>query len=130
MPAPVARFRRVLLCVALLALALATAALAGNGGLAPPPPASPSAANIRDIYWLILGVTAGIFLLVIVTLLIFIVRYRSRGRAREVEGAQVRGHTKLELAWTAGPVLILAVIAGFVFWKVSDLDAPDRVERR
>ena len=58
-----------------------------------------------------------------IPLLLFIVRYRSRGRPREVEGPQVRGHTNLELAWTAGPVIILAVIAAFVFWKVSDLGA-------
>ena len=118
-----ARFRRVLLCVALLALAVTTAALAGNGGLAPPAPASPNAGNIRDIYWLILAISVGIFLVVMVPLAIFLVRYRSRGRPREVEGPQVRGHTNLELAWTAGPVIILAVIAAFVFWKVSDLGA-------
>ena len=54
----------------------------------------------------------------------FVVRYRSSGRPREVEGPQVRGHTNLELAWTAGPVVILlAIIAGFVFWKVSDIGA-------
>ena len=35
----------------------------------------------------------------------------------------MRGHTKLELAWTAGPVILLAIIAGFVFWKVSDIGA-------
>jgi cytochrome c oxidase subunit 2 len=119
----VARFRRVLLCVALLALAVSTAALAGNGGLAPPAPASPDASNIRDIYWLILAISVAIFLVVMIPLLLFIVRYRSRGRPREVEGPQVRGHTNLELAWTAGPVIILAVIAAFVFWKVSDLGA-------
>lgn len=118
-----ARFRRVLLCVALLALGVTTAALAGNGGIAPPAPASPNAANIRDIYWLVLAISVGIFLVVMVPLVIFLVRYRSRGRPREVEGPQVRGHTNLELAWTAGPVLILAVIAAFVFWKVSDLGA-------
>jgi cytochrome c oxidase subunit 2 len=123
MPAPVRRPRRVLLCFALLALVLVPAALAGNGGLAPPAPASPSAGHIRDIYWLILAMTGAIFLLVVATLVVFLVRYRSRGRPREVEGAQVRGHTKLELAWTAGPVVLLAVIAGFVFWKVSDLSA-------
>jgi cytochrome c oxidase subunit 2 len=106
----------------LLALGLAGTATAGNGGLAPPSPASPGAAHIRSIYWLILGVTAAIFLLVEVTLVVFMVRYRSRGRAREVEGAQVRGHTKLELAWTAGPVLILAVIVGFVFYEISGVN--------
>ena len=123
MPAPVRRPRRFFLCFSLLALALAPAALAGNGGLAPPDPASPSASHIRDIYWLILAMTGAIFLLVVVTLIVFLVRYRSRGRPRDVEGAQVRGHTNLELAWTAGPVVLLAVIAGFVFWKVSDLSA-------
>jgi cytochrome c oxidase subunit 2 len=122
MPPPVARFRRVLTCVALFALGLAGAAAAGNGGLAPPSPASPGAAHIRSVYWLILGVTAGIFLLVEVTLVLFVVRYRSRGRARDVEGAQVRGHTKLELAWTAGPVLILAAIVSFVFYEISGIN--------
>jgi cytochrome c oxidase subunit 2 len=119
----VARFRRVLFCVVLLALAVTAAAFAGNGGLAPPAPASPQAHSIRDIYWLVLAITAAIFVLVIGALLIFVVRYRSRGRPREVEAPQVHGHTNLELAWTAAPLLILAVIAGFVFWKVSDLGA-------
>ena len=123
MPPPVRRLVRVLSCLTLLALATSAAATAGNGGLAPVSPASPEAKHIRDVYWLILGVTGGIFLLVIVTLLLFVVRYRSKGRPRELEGSQVRGHTKLELAWTAGPVVLLAIIAGFVFWKASDIGA-------
>ena len=123
MPPPVRRFVRVLVCVALLALALAGAALAGNGGVAPPSPASPNARNIRDIYWLISGITGGIFVLVVGLLVVFVIRYRSRGRPREVEGPQIRGHTNLELGWTAVPVVLLAIIAGFVFWKVSDLGA-------
>ena len=96
-------------------------ALAGNGGVAPPAPASPNAGGIRDVYWLILGITGGIFLLVETALVLFIVRYRSRGRPREVEGPQVIGHTNLELAWTAGPILILAAIAAFVFYKVAGI---------
>jgi cytochrome c oxidase subunit 2 len=123
MPAPVRRLVRVLICLTVLALAVATTAAAGNGGLAPVSPASPNAKNIRDIYWLILGITGGIFVLVVGTLLLFVVKYRSKGRSREIEGPQVRGHTNLELAWTAGPVILLAIIAGFVFWKVSDIGA-------
>ena len=123
MPPPVRRFVRVLTCLTVLALAAVATAAAGNGGLAPVSPASPDAKSIRDIYWLILAITGGIFVLVTGTLLIFIVRYRSKGRPRELEGPQVRGHTKLELAWTAGPVILLAIIAGFVFWKVSDIGA-------
>jgi cytochrome c oxidase subunit II len=121
MPPPVRRSAFVLSVT--IALAVAGTALADNGGVAPPSPASPNARNIRDVYWLILGVTGGIFVLVTTTLVLFVVRYRSRGRPRELEGPQVRGHTNLELAWTAGPVVILAVIAGFVFWKVSDIGA-------
>ena len=123
MPPPVRRFVRVLTCLTVLALAVATAAAAGNGGLAPVSPASPDAKNIRDIYWLILAISIAIFVLVAGLLLVFVVRYRSHGRPRELEGPQVRGHTKLELAWTAGPVILLAIIAGFVFWKVSDIGA-------
>ena len=109
------------MCVALLALALAGAALAGNGGFAPLAPASPNEKGIRAVYWLILGLTGGIFVLVESALVLFVVRYRSRGRPREVEGPQVIGHTNLELAWTAGPVLILAAIAAFVFYKVAGI---------
>ena len=115
------RLLPVVVCVALLALALAGAALAGNGGIAPLAPASPNEGGIRSIYWLILGFSGFIFLLVEVALVVFIVRYRSRGRGREVEGPQVIGHTNLELAWTAGPVLILAVIAAFVFYKAGGI---------
>ena len=116
------RFVFVLAAPTLLALVLAGIAAAGNGGIAPPDPASPGAAHIRDIYWLILGVTGGIFVLVEGALILFVVRYRSRGRPREVDGPQIRGHTNLELAWTAGPVVLLAIIAGFVFFKVSSID--------
>jgi cytochrome c oxidase subunit II len=123
MPAPVRR-SVVLTCVALLALALAGAAAAGNGGLAPPAPASPGASGIRAVYWLILGITGGIFLLVEGALLLFVVRYRSRGRPRELEGPQIRGHTNLEVGWTIVPVLILAVIAAFVFYKISGIENP------
>jgi cytochrome c oxidase subunit 2 len=123
MPTPVRRSVFVLSCVAMLALVAAAAAVAGNGGVAPPEPASTNADQIRDVYWLILGVTGGIFLLVEICLVLFVVRYRSNGRPRDVEGPQIRGNTRLEWAWTAAPVLILAVIAAFVFWKVSDINA-------
>jgi len=125
MPPPVRR--SVFVLSVTLVLVLTGTALAGNGGLAPPAPASPDAKNIRDIYWLILAISVGIFVLVVGSLLIFIVRYRSKGRPRELEGSQVHGHTKLELAWTAGPVILLAIISGFVFWKVSDIGATSSI---
>lgn len=107
--------------VVLVALATAGVAAAGNGGFAPVAPASPNATHIQHAYFLILGFTAAIFLLVESLLVIFIVKYRSRGRSRAVEGAQVHGHTRLELMWTAGPVVILAIIAGFVFYELPNI---------
>lgn len=104
-----------------LALALAGAALAGNGGIAPPAPESPNADRIRDSYWLILGITGGIFVIVESALVVFLVRFRGRGRPREAEGPQIIGHSRLELIWTVVPVMILAGIASFVFYKLPGI---------
>lgn len=127
MPSPVRRkpFAVTSLVLA-LAFALVDTALAGNGGIAPPEPASPSAESIRDVYWLLLGIAAVIFVLVESALILFIVKYRSRGRPREDEGPQVIGHHRLEILWTAIPVLILVVIGSFVFYKLPGIEnTPD-----
>jgi cytochrome c oxidase subunit 2 len=53
------------------------------------------------------------------------VRYRRGRRARDAEGPQVHGATRLELIWTAVPVVILAGIATFVFYKLPGIkDVP------
>jgi cytochrome c oxidase subunit 2 len=73
----------------------------------------------------VMALTGAIFVLVEGVLIYFVVKYRSRGRGREIEGAQVHGHTRLELMWTAGPVLILAAITAFVFYKLPGIkDVP------
>jgi cytochrome c oxidase subunit II len=111
--------------VVLLALAAAGAAAAANGGFTPQSAHSPNAHRINDAYYLILGFTSAIFVLVETALVVFVWRYRSRGRPRTVEGVQVHGHTRLELIWTVAPVVILAVIAGFVFYKLPGIsDTP------
>lgn len=117
--------RKLLPLVFAVLLALATAGVAGaaNGGFTPVQPASPNAVHIQHVYYLILGFTAAIFVLVESLLVVFVWKYRSRGRARAVEGAQVHGHTRLELMWTAGPVLILAIIAAFVFYQLPNVDS-------
>jgi cytochrome c oxidase subunit 2 len=120
--------RRKLLTFVLAVLAvLATAgiAAAGYGGLAPVAPASPNAHHIVTAYWVIVGFTAAIFLLVEGLLVVFIWKYRSRGRPRTVEGPQVHGHTRIEIIWTVIPALILATIAAVVFALLPKIaDAP------
>jgi cytochrome c oxidase subunit II len=120
MPAPVRRSLALWLSLG-AALVLAASAAAGTGGFAPPDPDSPGAERIRDIYWLLAGIGTFIFLLVTVPLVVFIVRYRSGGRDRSVEGPQVRGNRNLEIGWTVGAVLILVVIAAAVFYKLPGI---------
>src|SRR5919202_5895553 len=132
MPPPV---RRKLLVLALLvgaALALAVVAYAGNGGFAPETPHSPNASRINDSYKWIGLFTAIIFVVVEGSLLWFVFRYRRRGRPRTAEGPQIHAHTRLELIWTVIPVLILAAIASFVFYKlpgISDVPAASKGNR-
>jgi cytochrome c oxidase subunit 2 len=104
---------------------VAAAAAAASNGLTPVTPDSPNAHAIRQTYWLLLGVTGVIFVLVESALVLFIVRFRSRGRDRSQEGAQIHGATRLEAASTIVPVLILAGIAAFVFVKLPTIkDVP------
>jgi cytochrome c oxidase subunit II len=116
------RSRAAAFLVALgILLLLASAAAAADGGFGPPTPRTPNASRINDAYWYIFGFAAFIFVLVEVALVVFVVRFRSRGRSRDVEGPQIRGNTNLEVAWTVGPVLILAAIAAFIFYKLPGI---------
>ena len=112
--------RAVLLAVP-IGLFAAAAALAGNGGVAPPQPHSPNTSAIRDTYWLILAITAVIFVLVEGALILFVIKYRRGRRARTADGAQVHGNTRLEIGWTVVPVLIVATIIGYVFATLPDI---------
>jgi cytochrome c oxidase subunit 2 len=107
--------------VLLLAVVLAAGALAGNGGFAPQPPVSPNASRITDAYWFVFAFAAAVFVVVEGALVWFVIRYRQRGRARDVDGPQFHGSTRLEMMWTAVPVLILAAIAAFVFYKLPGI---------
>jgi cytochrome c oxidase subunit II len=125
MPAPVRRKTLVLVLALGAALAFAAVALAGNGGFAPETPRSPNASRINDSYKWIAIFTAAIFVVVEGSLLWFVFRYRRRGRARTAEGPQIHGATRLELIWTAIPVLILVAIAAFLFYKLPGIkDVP------
>ena len=122
------RFGRHIVAIAsalVVLLAAASAALAGNGGFAPVSPESPNADGISQSWWFVTAFVFGIFLLVEVLLVLFVVRYRRRNRPRDADGAQIHGANRLELAWTIGPVVILFAIAAFVFAKLPGIqDVP------
>jgi cytochrome c oxidase subunit 2 len=113
----------VLVFIALLGLVLAHVAVAGDpAGLSPRGPDSPQAAKIEDIYWLLLAITGAVFVLVEGALILFVIRFRNRGRSRTLEGPQLHGATRLELIWTAIPVVILAAIVAFVLVKLPGIN--------
>jgi cytochrome c oxidase subunit II len=119
--------RSVLLLFAAAAVSLATAATAsgGNGGFAPVPPESPNAEGITQSWWFISVFVVAILVLVETLLITFMIRFRRRGRPRDLDGAQIHGASKLEVAWTVGPVLILFAIATFVLVKLPGIsDVP------
>jgi cytochrome c oxidase subunit 2 len=107
--------------VALAVLLTAGVATAANGGFTPQFAHSPNAHKTNTAYYVILGFTSAIFLIVEVTLAVFIWRYRARRRPRTEEGIQVHGHTRLELIWTVIPVIILAIIGTVIFIELPGI---------
>jgi cytochrome c oxidase subunit II len=116
--------RRLLVLLTLVAGALAVTvpALATNGGITPVEPNSPNAGRINDAFLVVLGVTGAVFLLVESVLIVFAIRYRRGRRARTEEGPQVHGQTRLEVVWTVVPVVLLASIVSFVFYKLPGIE--------
>jgi cytochrome c oxidase subunit 2 len=109
--------------VAIATLVTAGVAAAADGGFVPETPHSPNAHHTLTAYYVILGFTAAIFVIVEGALIAFIVKYRSRTNERTDEGAQVHGHTRLEVIWTVIPVLILCVIGIVVFVELPNISS-------
>ena len=113
----------VVLVLGVLILAGSWFGFSGRQGLSPTD-ASEEARAISDLY-IFIGVFAVlIFLSVAIPLALIIGRYRERGLPREVEGPQVRGNTRLELAWTIASIAIVLVIVSFTLYKASALNDP------
>jgi cytochrome c oxidase subunit II len=73
-------------------------------------PASTPARSIFDLSLFVLSVAAVIFLVVGGLLAYAVVRFRRRGHDDGREPTQVYGSTRVELAWTVTPVIIVLVL--------------------
>jgi cytochrome c oxidase subunit II len=111
----------VLAGLLLLAAIAAPAAVGGNGGFAPVSPESPNADGIRDSFLFVSIFVLAIFVLVEGLLLAFIVRHRRGRRARFEDGPPLHGATRLELLWTLFPVVVLFLIAVFIFVELPGI---------
>ena len=124
---PSGRPRRIWVALSLLALVLVLAASWfgwGREGLTPVDPASPQAERVLELY-LVLGlVAAAILLAVAAPLALILSRDGARGVSREIEGAQIHGHTRLELIWTAAPLAIVLVLAGYTTSRAGSINDP------
>jgi cytochrome c oxidase subunit 2 len=83
-------------------------------------PASAETASIRNLFNFIL-VMATLIFVVVEGLLVFAI-FRFRNRPPEA-AMQFHGNTKLELAWTAAPAVILAILMGFTFQTMGEVKA-------
>jgi cytochrome c oxidase subunit 2 len=80
-------------------------------------PASPQAAAISSLFVGTLIFLSAILILITFLVVYAIVRYRDRPGAPEA--AQTFGSRKLEILWTAVPILSLAVLSGFMIRTMS-----------
>ncbi len=73
-------------------------------------PKGTPAQSILGLSVLVLGICAGIFLVVAGLLLYTIIRYRSRPGDENHEPAQIYGSNQVELSWTVIPILIIVAL--------------------
>jgi cytochrome c oxidase subunit 2 len=111
-----------------MAQPVVAAVLFAATGLTPVEAESPNAERIEDLYWFVSFWAALVLLAVAVPLAIFVIRYRSRGRDRTVEGPQIHGSTRLEIAWTLVPVVILLFVVAFTFYKLPGITLEDEAQ--
>jgi cytochrome c oxidase subunit 2 len=109
-----------LLAAGVLLAILAPGALADT--LTPEDGGSPNADDIDLLYKITLGIAVVIFLIVEVTLVWSLVRYRFRRGGPEPE--QIRGNTPLEIGWTVGAALILVVLTAITFIYLDNIENP------
>jgi cytochrome c oxidase subunit 2 len=92
-------------------LLLALAACTENYPRSTLAPASDFARVIDDLFGVITWWGLAVFVVVEALLIYIVVRYRRRAGAGADRPQQIHGHTRLEIAWTVAPALILVFIA-------------------
>jgi cytochrome c oxidase subunit 2 len=106
----------------LVALAVVAVACAPNATQSTLEPKGPYAQKAFDLFVPVFWVAVAIFVIVEGLLLLFVIRYRHRKKAIRIP-PQVHGNTRLEIAWTILPTLILAGVAVPTIATIWDLAA-------
>jgi len=74
-------------------------------------PAGPNAERLDGLFWMVFWIATVVFVLVIGAIVVMLFVFRDRGKNDAEEPKQIHGHTRLEVAWTVIPALILAAIS-------------------
>jgi cytochrome c oxidase subunit II len=85
-------------------------------------PSSPEAHAIADLFGVTLGICAVIFAVVLALVAYSLLRFRDREDGKEP--AQVHGNTRLEVAWTVAPFLVLVGIFALTLRAARASDPP------
>lgn len=90
-------------------------------------PAAPQAASMRFLFYVTLVISAVILTVVVGMIVYATIRYRAR--SADAVGRQITGNTKIEIAWTVIPTLILAGLFVLTVRAMTSIDPtppPDR----
>ena len=103
--------------VFILVLLLPVPALAAGSGLSPllPSAVSPNGQRLFDLYNLISIPAIIVFVLVETLLLTIVIRDRRRRLGPNYRPPQWHGNTRLEIAWTVAPLILMLAIGGLSF---------------
>ncbi|HEY7036477.1 MAG TPA: cytochrome c oxidase subunit II [Thermomicrobiales bacterium] len=105
--------------VALLTVAAITGCSAGPEGLRP---ISPEGRSVRNLFVLLLVLSALAICGVAAVLAYVLIRYRGRGERGEPGGGGE--HPKVQIAWTVAPLLLFAALTVLLVRTIDDVDHP------
>jgi cytochrome c oxidase subunit 2 len=112
---------RILVLTATLIAAAPSSAAAGV--LLPERGGSPNADRIASLYTVVLVLAALVLAGVTAATAYALVRYRA---ARNPVAVQIRGHVRLELAWTVAATVLIVFLAVFSLGRLDAIENPDR----
>ena len=112
----------LVVCLLLALLLPASAYAEPNGPPSALDPASPAAVAIANLHNAVLIVAVAIFAIVEGLLLFAAFRFRRRPKDDSVP-AQIHGNTRLEIAWTVAPALIVVALFVMTLQAQRDIDA-------
>ncbi len=108
MHSPLSRLVKLVGVLALFAFALPLAGCTSTQSILEP--AAQPARDITGLFYFIFYLALVIFVLVEGLLIYFVIRYQRRAKSNQDLPPQFHGNTRIEIAWTLAPAIVLAVV--------------------